>query len=193
SHLDAAVFTHSHSDHVMGFDDLRRFTVMEDEELPVFALDETLDRLKTAFPYVFDGENRYRGYLKIQGNKIDGPFRVKEFEFTPLPVEHGKVETIGFLVSRDSERLFAYIPDAKTLHPETVAAIDGIDLLILDGLQPGHHWTHLSIPEAVDIAGEAKAKSTWLTHMSCQVDYKLIEPTLPDSVRLAWDGLEIQL
>jgi phosphoribosyl 1,2-cyclic phosphate phosphodiesterase len=68
---------------------------------------------------------------------IDGPFSVADLEVTPLPVSHGKVETIGFLFSRNDERLFAYIPDAKELSEETQELVRGIDLLILDGLQPG--------------------------------------------------------
>lgn len=191
--LDAAIFTHSHSDHVMGFDDLRRFTVWDEDELEVYARGECMKRLRAAFPYIFDGENRYRGYLKIAPVLIDGPFQVADLKVTPLPVIHGKVDTVGFLFSRQEKRLFAYIPDAKELSEETKELVRGIDLLILDGLQPEQHWTHLSIGEAVDLAKELEVKETWLTHFSCRVDYAALEPGLPQGVRLAWDGLKLTI
>ena len=189
--LDAVLFTHAHSDHIMGFDDLRRFTVHEDEEIAIHATEECLERLHAAFTYVFDGENRYRGYLKTAAHVIRGPFRVGDLEVTPLPVTHGKVETIGFLFSSGGKRLFAYIPDAKELHEESKSLLAGIDLLILDGLQPEPHWTHLSTGEAVALSEELGAGETWLTHFSCRVDYRTLEPTLPANVSLAWDGLRL--
>lgn len=189
--LDAALFTHAHSDHIMGFDDLRRFTVREDEEIAIHATGECLARLHAAFPYVFDGENRYRGYLKASSHVIRGPFPVGDLEVAPLPVSHGKVETIGFLFSRRGERLFAYIPDAKLLHEESKRLLSGIGLLILDGLQPEPHWTHLSTGEAAALADELGAGMTWLTHFSCRVDCRALEPTLPANVRLARDGLRL--
>jgi phosphoribosyl 1,2-cyclic phosphate phosphodiesterase len=192
-HLDAALFTHAHSDHVMGFDDLRRFTVMENEELPIYANGECLERLTAAFSYIFDGENRYRGYLKIGPHRISGPFPLGDLLVTPLPVLHGKVETNGFLFSRDGERLFAYIPDAKVLTDETKTLIAGIDLLILDGLQPVAHPTHLSISESIALVEDLKINRAWLTHFSCRVNYETLEPTLPPRVHLAWDGLKITL
>lgn len=191
-HLDAALFTHAHSDHIMGFDDLRRFTVLDEEELTVYATAECLGRLQAAFHYVFDGENRYRGYLKIAARTIAGPFSLGDLIITPLPVTHGKVETIGYLFSRREKRLFAYIPDAKVLSAETKNHIRGIDLLLLDGLQPEPHWTHLSIGEATSLAQELEVTRTWLTHFSCRVDYQALGPTLPDNISLAWDGLRLQ-
>lgn len=190
-HLDAALFTHAHSDHIMGFDDLRRFTVSDDEELEIHATEECLERLHAAFSYVFDGENRYRGYLKIAPHRIHGPFSVGDLTVTPLPVTHGKVETIGFLFSREETRLFAYIPDAKVLSDEAKALVRGIALLILDGLQPEAHWTHLSIGEAVDLIDELAVGQAWLTHFSCRVDYTTLGPTLPANISLAWDGLRL--
>tara|TARA_R110002096_G_scaffold14302_11_gene49878 strand:- start:780 stop:1571 length:792 start_codon:yes stop_codon:yes gene_type:complete len=191
--LDAVIFTHAHSDHVMGFDDLRRFTVLEDEQLQIYANGGTLQRLEEAFPYVFDGENQYRGYLKVKPHLIEGTFRVGDLDITPLPVSHGKVETIGFLFSSGGKRLFAYIPDAKELSDEARALIEGIDLLILDGLQPQKHWTHLSIGEAIEEAQALSVKQTWLTHFSCGVNYAALEPGLPNGIALAWDGLKIDI
>lgn len=191
--LDAVLFTHEHSDHILGFDDLRRFSVMEDEEIQIFSGESCLSRLKAAFSYVFDGENRYVGYLKVAPHIIEGPFELGDLTITPLPVTHGKVDTMGFLFARNGTRLFAYIPDAKTLSEEAMSALEGIDLLILDALQPQPHYTHLSISESVALSRDLGAKSTWLTHFSCRADYEEIEPELPDTVRMAWDGLKLSL
>ncbi|NNE94374.1 MAG: MBL fold metallo-hydrolase [Verrucomicrobiales bacterium] len=191
--LDAAVFTHEHSDHIMGFDDLRRFTVRDHESVEIFALPETMRRLEVAFDYVFNGENRYIGYLKPIPHEISGRFEIGDLEITPLPVTHGKVETIGLLFSQKEEARLAYIPDAKKLAPESVEQIQGAPVLILDALQPNEHPTHLSIPESVEIARASCAGQTWFTHFSCRADYRVIEPDLPEGIRMAWDGLKIRL
>ncbi len=191
-HLDAVLFTHAHSDHLMGFDDLRRFTIAEDSEMPIYATESCLERLRAAFSYVFDGKNRYRGYLKTEPHPVRGAFRIGEFEVEALPVDHGKVETVGFLFSSEGHRLFAYLPDMKSLHPESRERLQGIGLLIIDGLQPEGHRTHLSVSEAVTLAREVNARQTWLTHFSCRMDYRVIEPSLPKNVHLAWDGLCLQ-
>lgn len=191
THLDAALFTHAHSDHIMGFDDLRRFTVPEDAQLDIYALPETMERLRIAFDYAFNGQNPYIGYLKPVPHEISGSFSIGDLEVTPLPVSHGKVETIGFLFSQSGKKRLAYIPDAKTLSPEATEAIRNVEILILDALHDKPHPTHLSTSESIEIAQQANAAQTWFTHFSCRVDYTVVEPTLPDRIRLSWDGLKI--
>jgi phosphoribosyl 1,2-cyclic phosphate phosphodiesterase len=192
-HLDAAIFTHAHTDHIMGFDDLRRFTVGNESTIDIYANRCCLDRLERCFDYVFSGKNIYHGYLKPVPHQIVGPFSVCGWEITPLPVSHGKVDTIGFhFLSRTGIR-FAYIPDAKTLSAAALHQIQEIPLLIVDGLQMSGHSTHLSIPESIEIARQVKARQVWLTHLSCRVNYQLIEPDLPPHIRIAWDGLAIDL
>ncbi len=191
THLDAALFTHAHSDHIMGFDDLRRFTVPAEASLDIYGPAETLGKLQQAFDYAFNGENRYTGYLKPLPHELDGPFSLGDLEITPLPVTHGKVDTIGYLFAQGGAKRLAYIPDAKRLAPETVDAIEGTEILILDALHDVPHPTHLSLPESVAIAKTAEPGQTWFTHFSCRVDYQQVEPDLPNGMRLAWDGLKL--
>ena len=58
--LDAVVYTHSHTDHIMGFDDLRRFSdLLPDHILPVYASPETMADLQRVFRFAFDGSARF--------------------------------------------------------------------------------------------------------------------------------------
>ena len=190
-HLDAALFTHKHTDHIMGFDDLRRFTLGAEASLPVYASPDCLAHLAKAFDFAFDGKHRYPGYFKPDPRPVDGPFCIGETTVTPLPVQHGKVETGGYLFERSGRRLLAYIPDAKVVPQSTREQIHGVEVLIIDALQPKPHPTHLSIGESTEIAAEVDAGETWFTHFSCRTDYREVEPGLPESVGLAWDGLRI--
>ena len=189
--LDAALFTHPHMDHVTGFDELRRFTIPADQFMPVYGLPSCLEVLERMFIYAFNGENRYRGYLKPFPKPIHGPFHLGETLVTPLPVKHGKVECIGYLFSRRGRKLCAYIPDAKELLPPAWEALAGVDTLIIDALRYTDHPTHMSFSEALAVHQELKPRRTFFTHLMCEISHAADEPQLPSGVKLSYDGMEL--
>ena len=192
-HLDAVIYTHAHMDHVVGFDDLRRFTFGKDADLPIHGTAECLADLKRMFHYAFNGENCYIGYIKPRPIEIDGPFQLGSTEITPLPVEHGRVTTIGFLFTKPDGKRLAYISDIKRLSPEAEALVQGVDVLILDALRFREHPTHLNFSEALQLRADVGARQTWFTHFSCEVDHEKAEASLPNGVALAYDGLKLEL
>jgi phosphoribosyl 1,2-cyclic phosphate phosphodiesterase len=123
---------------------------------------------------------------------MEGPLDLPQgtVECTRLP--HGRVETLGLVFTeRSSGRKLAYYTDCKTVTPAGVALARGADLVVLDGLRPQDHPTHMTIAEAVEKAAEIGCRRTLLTHMTHQVDHALIEAELPETVRLAYDGLRV--
>ncbi len=190
-HLEAALFTHPHMDHLTGFDDLRRFTVEPDQFLPIYALPSCLAVLEKMFEFAFNGENRYRGYLKPFPKPIHGPFTLGETTVTPLPVQHGKVEAIGYLFSRNDQKICAYIPDAKVILPESMESLKGVDTLIIDALRYTDHPTHMNFTEALAVHELLQPRRTFFTHLQCEVMHSRAEPHLPEGVKIAYDGLEL--
>ena len=189
--VDAVLYTHPHMDHLTGFDELRRFTVGEDAVMPIYARPSCLAVLERMFSYAFNGENRYRGYLKPEPRPIDGPFKLGTTEITPLPVHHGKVETIGFLFSRHGRKLCAYICDCKEVTPEAVELLKGVDTLIIDALRFTPHFTHMGWQESLALHALVQARRTYFTHMQCEILHARDEATLPPEVRVAYDGLQL--
>lgn len=189
--LDAVLVTHAHYDHVAGFDEVRRFTIGLDSRMPVHATAPTLAALERMFPYAFDGRNAYRGYLKPEPHEVRGPLAVGDLGFEPLPVQHGKVDTIGWLVSHRDRPLLAYVPDCKVMPESTIDRIRGIDTLVLDALRRTPHQTHLTFDESIALSAEIAPRRTWFTHFQCEVRHAVDEPTLPPGIRMAYDGLQL--
>jgi len=190
--VDAALYTHPHMDHVTGFDDLRRFCVEEDAVIPIHAAPSCLAALQRMYEHSFNGQNRYRGYLKPQPEPMHGPFYLGETLVTPLPVKHGKVETNGYLFTRHGHKLCAYLSDMKEPLPGTVALMEGVDTLIVDALRHTPHTTHMNFTEALAFRQLVKPRMTWFTHLQCEIMHSREEPLLPSDVRIAYDGLRLQ-
>ena len=142
--LDAVVFTHSHTDHIMGFDDLRRYS-HNLGSIPVYASAETMRDLARVYEFAFNGKNRFPGYLVPVPHIVDGPFQLGETMLTPLPVPHGKWIVNGYLFSRAGRKLVAYLSDCSAVPDHIVNEIVGVELLIIDALRHKPHPTHLSV------------------------------------------------
>ena len=188
--LDAVVYTHPHTDHIMGFDDLRPFCP-GGASLPIFASPDTMSHLKRVFEFAFNGLNRFPGYIHPVPYEVEGPFLLGETTLTPLPVPHGRTIVSGYLFTRRGERLAAYLSDCKEVPPAIVEQIRGVRHLIVDALRHKPHPTHMSVEEALNVAEQVAPERTWFTHLCHDILHSELEPKLPAGVRIAYDGLRI--
>lgn len=189
SEIDAVIYTHSHLDHVAGFDEMRAFCWKRDSPLPLYAAESTLEVLKNMFGWAFHQDNTYKGYIKPDPRIIDSPFGIGGLTITPLAVTHGIVETTGFLFENAAGSRLAYLPDVKSIPGTTLALMGGLDLLVIDSLRDVPHATHLSVSEACEISAILSPKKTLLTHLSHDLDHAELAARLPENISPAYDGL----
>lgn len=189
--LDAVVFTHSHTDHIMGFDDLRRYS-HDLGSIPVYASAETMRDLARVYEFAFNGLNRFPGYLVPVPHIVDGPFTLGGTTITPLPVPHGKSMVNGYLFSRGDEKLVAYLSDCSAVPDAIAAQIAGVKVLIIDALRHKPHPTHLSVAQALEVAAKVRPGRTLFTHI-CHELPQAAEADLPAGASIAYDGLKLEL
>jgi len=187
--VDAVVFTHSHTDHIMGFDDLRRFSHARGS-MPVYASPETMRDLERVFQFAFKTSNFVPYYLKPEPHVIDGPFKLGGTLITPLPVPHGDSIVNGYLFSRADQKLVAYLSDCSAVPRAIVDLIAGVKVLIIDALRDKPHPTHLSVKQALEVAARVEPGATYFTHIAHELPHSA-ESRLPPGVHIAYDGLEL--
>jgi phosphoribosyl 1,2-cyclic phosphate phosphodiesterase len=191
--IDAVIYTHGHLDHVAGFDELRAFCWRRQEPLPMHATPGCMATLQAMYPWAFFPKKIHSGYVRPDPQVIEGTFSYGHLSVTPLPVEHGSVETVGFLFEMEGRRRLAYIPDVKCIPETTLKRLEEVDVLIIDALRPVPHPSHFSLEEALAASSAVNAQETWLTHVTHDYDAVSIDETLPGGVRMAWDGLRVVL
>ena len=181
-------------DHIAGFDELRAFCWETQKSIPIYAHPYCLKQLKKCFPWTFQNKKGFLRYTRIQAHKIrTKPFKIGDIKITPLPVFHDNLPTLGFLIHLNNGKSFAYIPDVCKFPNETLEKIKGIDILILNALREAPAQKHLCFTEALKISSQIKAKQTYFTHFSHDVDYQVFLSHLPKDIFLSYDGLQISL
>jgi phosphoribosyl 1,2-cyclic phosphate phosphodiesterase len=191
--LDAALITHAHTDHIMGFDDMRRFCEMEDRRMPVYASPATMAQLRNTFGYAFDADPSWKNYLRLAPEEINGPFHVGETMIVPVNLPHGRFTTTGFVFHREGRKLLAYFTDCSAIPEEALLAAEGVEVLVLDALRDAPHPTHMNFEQALGASLSIAPGITYLTHLCHEVSHARKEATLPVGCHLAYDGLTIRV
>lgn len=190
--VDAILFTHSHADHVMGLDDVRRFNQMQGGAISCYAGAETIANLRQMFGYVFNPPKQIGGGLpQLVLREIDGPFSIGDLDVVPVPVWHGKLPVLGFRVGS-----FAYLTDCNRIPEESwplLTSDGGVRTLILDALRHRPHSTHFSLSEACDVARRLGADRTYFTHICHDLGHAATNAQLPAGMQLAYDGLVLTI
>ena len=190
--VDAVLFTHDHADHTHGIDDLRPFT--RAGPLQFFGSKSTLDSLSQRFGYIFDENMRpLPGTTKPEATPrvihAGETFTVGDAEIAAVEVPHGPWPVFGYRIGP-----LAYVTDAKSVPPNVIEALRGVQVLVINALFRREHPTHLSIPEAVEVARKVGAKRTYLTHLTHENFHADLESELlPKGVSPAFDGLTVRV
>ena len=72
--------------------------------------------------------------------------------------------------------------------------IKGSKVLVLNALQKTHHISHYTLDEAVAVANDLEIPKVYFTHISHRLGlHKEVEKELPAHIRLANDGLTIEI
>ena len=185
--VDAVIYTHSHADHILGLDEVRRYNHMTRTALPLYGDAGTLDDIRRIFSYVFEpNAAKGGGVPDLRLNTIVGPFCLGRTEIVPLRVMHGGKPVLAFRIGG-----FAYLTDCNEIPEATMAQLQGLDVLVLDALRRKRHPTHFSVDEAVRIAERLGARQTLFTHCCHDLGHAETCESLPDGIALAYDGLQI--
>jgi len=191
--VHAVIYTHEHSDHLMGFDDLRLFQFYLGRPVPVYCNEFVERRLKKAFDYAFsDQPTTHPGAVPavdLRPIEENQPLNILGAQVIPIPLRHGpNYDVLGFRIGN-----IAYCTDVSEIPPASMELLQGLDVLILDALRPLPHVTHLSIDQAVEVSLALKPRQTYFTHCSCYVDYYQVNQELPAGIEVGYDGLRFPL
>ncbi len=188
--LDGVLYTHDHADHSHGIDDLRMVSFNGRRRVEVYYDAATGKLLRNRFAYCFESPpgSEYPAILKGHEIRPGVPVAISgaggAIEALPFRQIHGQGETLGFRFGG-----IAYSPDVSDLPEESLEALQGLDVWILDALRHTPHPSHLSVEQALAFIARVKPKRAVLTHMHVDLDYETLKRELPAGVEPAYDGM----
>jgi phosphoribosyl 1,2-cyclic phosphate phosphodiesterase len=186
--IDGILYTHEHSDHTAGLDDIRPFN-FQNGAMPIYAHSRVLKNLKRRFDYVFEVENRYPGAPSVKSIEvINGiPFSIGNKKAIPINFYHGTLQVFGYRIDD-----FAYLTDLKSIEDSEISKLKGVKVLVVNALREEPHNTHFNLQEALNFIALVNPEQAYLTHISHHFGFhEEVQKKLPKNVFLAYDNLEI--
>jgi phosphoribosyl 1,2-cyclic phosphate phosphodiesterase len=188
--LDGILFTHEHSDHTAGLDDIRPFNFRQGA-MPIYAHQRVIANLKKRFDYIFETVNKYPGAPSVQTFEVvnNQSFQIGNKMVIPINVMHGKLQVFGYRIDD-----FAYLTDVKTIEASELSKLKNVNVLVVNALREESHHSHFNLQEALDFIELVQTQKAYLTHISHILGFhEAVQQKLPANVYLAYDNLQINL
>ena len=191
--LDAILMTHAHADHTHGIDDVRPLVLMMRKRIPMHMDEPTSADVRAKFSYIFEtpAGSLYPALLNEHrmepGKTVTVEGAGGTIDALPIMFRHGDIDALGFRFGD-----VAYSPDLSDIPSESVEALRGLDLWIIDALRYTRHPAHISVSEALDWIDRLKPRRAILTNLHTDLDYAKLAAELPPHVTPAFDGLRIE-
>jgi len=192
--VDGVLLTHEHADHTHGIDDLRPLFVLARRRVDVYMDNVTSAAVTGKFGYCFASPpgSEYPPIATARpltaGKAVTIEGKGGSIDALPVLQSHGDIPSLGFRFGN-----LAYSCDIKSLPPESLSAMAGLDVWIVDALRYKPHPSHMDLAEALDWIERIKPERAILTNLHADLDYEELRRQLPPNVEPAYDGMRIAI
>ncbi len=192
SHVDAILYTHAHSDHLHGIDELRAVNRKMKSPIDLFANQETLDEIQSRFSYIFDNpitdkKQIFKPWFNVA--VAENHFYYKDVEILSFDQDHGYNQTtLGYRIGN-----FAYSTDVVHMPEEAFDILKGVDTWVVDCIRREKHPTHSWLAQTLEWIDIVKPKKAILHHMDNMLDYETLKAELPSYIEPAYDGMVLEV
>lgn len=186
THIDAVLYTHTHADHLHGIDDLRAFCQIQRSQIPLYGGHDAMLHVADKFGYTLREPSHFWDLPVLKTHTISAPFQLFEQTVIPIPLKHGNSDIYGYRVGD-----IAYLTDVSSIPETSLALLQGLKVLLLDCLRYTTHYTHINLEQSLHYASLINAESTYLIHMTHELEYTSLSAQLPKNVFVGYDSLKL--
>ncbi len=188
THIDAVLYTHTHADHLHGIDDLRSFCQIQRSQIPLYGSQDAMTHIADKFGYTLREPGNFWDLPVLKTNPIHAPFQLFDQTIIPIPIKHGNSDIYGYRIGD-----IAYLTDVSSIPKSSLLLLQGLKVLLLDCLRYTTHYTHINMEQSLQYASLINAESTFMIHMTHELEYTSLSAQLPSNVYVGYDGLKIRV
>jgi phosphoribosyl 1,2-cyclic phosphate phosphodiesterase len=186
--VDAVLYTHTHADHLNGIDDLRSFCQLNRHQIPLYGSPDHMSHIASRFGYTLRDASDYWDLPVLRTNEVNGAFTLFGQEIVPIPAQHGRAIVYGYRIGN-----IGYLTDVSEIPEDSLALLSGLEVLLLDCLRYKPHHTHINLEQSLEYAERIGALTTYLIHMTHELEYHEVSQLLPPNVYVGYDGLQLDV
>lgn len=183
---DAVLYTHTHADHLYGIDELRAFCLHQRSQIPLYGSPGAMAHIADKFSYTLREVSDFWDLPVLKVNPVTSQFQLFNQTVVPIPVKHGNSDIFGYRIGN-----LAYLTDVSFIPETSMYLLEGLDVLLIDCLRYQPHYSHINVEQSLEYVGRIGAKSSYLIHMTHDLDYLKLSARLPERVYVGYDGLKI--
>ncbi|MBI1956209.1 MAG: MBL fold metallo-hydrolase, partial [Acidobacteria bacterium] len=86
-----------------------------------------------------------------------------------------------------------YLTDYNEIPESSLQLLKGVEWAFLDALRHEAHPTHMTVANAVRLAKQLQSQQAFLTHIAHDLGHVETNASLPESVRLCYDGMQLEM
>ncbi len=184
--VHAVLYTHAHADHLHGIDDLRAFCQIQKNQIPLYGSAATMQHIADKFGYTLREPSHFWDLPVLKTNAVNASFELFGHTIIPIPLKHGNSDIYGYRIGD-----MAYLTDVSLIPESSLGLLSGLKILLLDCLRYTPHYTHIHLEQSLHYASLIKAQSTYLIHMTHDIEYETLSAQLPKGVYAGYDGLKL--